>query len=101
MSLDRSLVRHQMRFVNAKLNDWDFIGVGDSVSDEYECMVGPLTRMLRDGEPTDEIAAYINGEIDDHFGLGGSVSGNEVNSLVADLVETWLLRSKAGFAQSH
>ena len=38
-----------MQFVNEKLNQWDFIGVADAVSDEYECLAGPITRMLRDG----------------------------------------------------
>jgi hypothetical protein len=89
-----------MRFVNDRLNDWDFIGVADSVSDEYECMVGPLTRMLRDGDDADEIAAYISTEIADHFGLGGAVPDDELNSVVADLILTWQSLTESIFSQS-
>lgn len=101
VSIDRSAVRLQMRFVNEKLNDWDFIGVGDSVSDEYDCMVGPLTRMLRDGDNAGEIAEYINSEVRDHFGMGDAVPRQEVTAVVADLIQTWRNRLESGFGQAQ
>ena len=34
------------------LNEWDPIGVADLISDEYECMTGPLLSRLSEGRRT-------------------------------------------------
>ncbi len=36
--------------------------------DEYECVTGPLLRMLAEGASAREIASYMNSELNDHFG---------------------------------
>ncbi|MEI7030825.1 hypothetical protein [Streptomyces pratensis] len=51
------------------LNEWDPIGVADEVRDEYDCMLAPLLRRLRDGAGQTEISAFLHRELEDHFGL--------------------------------
>ena len=50
---------------------WDPIGVMDNPEwprDEYDCMVGPVLRMLEADAPEGDIA-NLRREITDHFGL--------------------------------
>jgi hypothetical protein len=53
------------------LNEWDFIGVFDPKinTDEYDCMIQPLMRILAAGADTNEIARFLDGEIAGHFGM--------------------------------
>jgi hypothetical protein len=53
------------------LNEWDFIGAFDpeNNTDEYDCMIEPLTAKLAAGADTDDIAAFLDVEITDHFGM--------------------------------
>jgi len=53
------------------LNEWDFIGVFDPAinTDEYDCLIQPLTTRLAAGTDTNDIARFLDGEITDHFGL--------------------------------
>jgi hypothetical protein len=37
--------------------------------DEYDCMVGPVMRLLENGASDGDIAAYLRAEVTDHFGL--------------------------------
>ncbi len=51
------------------LNQWDPIGVADLVSDEYDCMVGPLLHRLGSGQGSAAISQYLWCELQDHFSL--------------------------------
>ncbi|GIM98296.1 hypothetical protein [Paractinoplanes toevensis] len=53
------------------LNEWDFIGVFDPAinTDEYDCMIQSLIRMLAAGAETNDIARFLDGEITGHFGI--------------------------------
>ena len=53
------------------LNEWDFIGVFDPAinTDEYDCMIQPLMRMLASGADAQDIATFLDGEITGHFGM--------------------------------
>ncbi|MFK0116860.1 hypothetical protein [Streptomyces sp. NPDC090994] len=51
------------------LNEWDPIGVADSVDDEYDCMIGPVLDRLRGGADRGQIRAFLHRELTDHFGL--------------------------------
>ena len=63
-------VRQRSSQLNALLYEWDPIGVGpDGPRDEYECLVGPLLRMLQSGATQSEIASYLETELVEHFGL--------------------------------
>lgn len=51
---------------------WDPIGVMDDPAwpnDEYDCLVGPVMRILESGASPDEITKYLSHEIKSHFGL--------------------------------
>jgi len=51
--------------------EWDPIGVvSDNMNrDEYDCLLGPLLRLLEDKASTDEIFMYLDDEMKGHFGL--------------------------------
>ena len=54
------------------VNEWDPIGVMDDPGwpqDEYDCLVGPLMRMLEDHASPKKIVSVLQREIQDHFGL--------------------------------
>ncbi|MDP9179237.1 MAG: hypothetical protein M3O61_16295, partial [Gemmatimonadota bacterium] len=55
------------------VNEWDPIGlVSDGApEDEYECVVGPVLRMLETSETPEAISAYLEGEFAGHFGIPG------------------------------
>ena len=51
---------------------WDPVGVSsdpDWPRDEYDCLAGPVLRLLESGAPQTEIADYLRHEIELHFGL--------------------------------
>jgi hypothetical protein len=52
--------------------EWDPIGVVDdreSPRDEYDCMVGPVMRLLESDASEAEVAAYLRDEVTNHLGL--------------------------------
>jgi hypothetical protein len=57
------------------LNEWDFIGVVDPPinTDEYDCMIQPLMRMLAAGAEAKDVARFLDGEITGHFGMSPGV----------------------------
>ena len=70
MVLSSLELRQRSSQLNALLNEWDPIGVGpDGPRDEYQCLVGPLLTMLQSGATQDEMAAYLETELVEHFGL--------------------------------
>ncbi len=68
---DHEVVTDHASELRDLLNAWDFIGVFDPDinTDEYDCMIRPLLRMLAAGEDTDDIARYLDDEITGHFGM--------------------------------
>jgi hypothetical protein len=55
--------------------------------DEYECLVGPLMRMLENDISPVEIASYLSRHIPDHFG----VSPPEGAQDFAEVISKWFL----------
>jgi len=52
--------------------EWDPIGVADipECRDEYdECVVGPLLRMLEQGATAEQVSAFLQTELPNHFGI--------------------------------
>ena len=71
------------------LNDWDFIGVFDAAinTDEYDCLIQPLTRMLTAGAGTKDIARFLDDEITGHFGMSPGLV--ETAPMAQRLTEWW------------
>lgn len=97
MTLSKSDSRQRWRELCEIVNRWDPIGVFGPQStwpqDEYECVVGPLMRMLEEGKPRDAIAGYLEREVRGHFGLD-PVPG-EAEKCAAEAV-TWYARAWPG-----
>ena len=54
------------------LNEWDPIGVTttpEGPRDEYDCLAGPVMRMLESGASHGQIADFLRREVTAHFGL--------------------------------
>jgi hypothetical protein len=52
--------------------DWDPIGVMDRLDwprDEYDCMIGPVLRLLEQGASIDELRAFLGKEVTEHMGI--------------------------------
>ena len=73
MTLSKSDSRQRWRELRDIVNRWDPIGVFDRQStwppDEYECVVGPLMRMLESRKSPPEMTAFLEKEVREHFGL--------------------------------
>jgi hypothetical protein len=76
--VSKKLLKQQVRAEAAELRailcDWDPIGVMDDPEwprDEYDCMLGPLMRLLKEEAEVGRIADYLQAEITGHFGLSG------------------------------
>ena len=54
--------------------------------DEYECLVGPMMRLLEQRVPREAIVAFLSGEFREHFGV--EVPGSVTVQLAAAAV-TW------------
>ena len=63
----------RQRFVElrALVNIWDPIGLIalGLPEDEYDCIVGPVLRLLESHKSRHEIASYLDCEMSEHFGL--------------------------------
>lgn len=75
------------------LNEWDPIGVADDVQDEYDCMLVPRLRQLRDGAGQTEIGEFLRHELEDHFGLTPLPS--EPETMAARLLSWWTTAGQA------
>ncbi len=54
------------------LFEWDPLGVADvraHAHDEYDCVIDPLTNLLRRDATQEEIVAFLNEMLSDHFGV--------------------------------
>ena len=63
--LSKSEMRQRGRELRAMLNEWDPIGVsglGDA-TDEYDCLLWPLMRMLEENSSVEVLAAYLTTEL--------------------------------------
>lgn len=73
------------------LNEWDPIGVydpeDDFPDDEYDCLYYPLLARLRRGETAREIADYLRGDLEGHFGLDRNAG--DPGSFAERLVRWW------------
>lgn len=68
--------------------EWDPIGVMDDPEwprDEYDCLLGPLLRLLEAKATEEEIAKFLKKEIDEHFGL--SPNAYDFSSVAAKIRE--------------
>jgi hypothetical protein len=72
------------------LNQWDPLGVADTVADEYDCLLAPLWDRLVRGAGRSEVSEFLWYEIEDHFGLDPARYGVDAiaDRLVA-LAATW------------
>jgi hypothetical protein len=57
--------------IRALLAEWDPLGVtkSDGTSDEYECLVWPLTRLLDREASAEQVACFLSSELAGHFGV--------------------------------
>jgi len=71
MTTDRARVRRLFRELQARVVEWDPLGVvaAGAPEDEYDCVTGPLLRMLAEGATEREIESYLNSDFNDNFGV--------------------------------
>ncbi len=71
-TLSKEQLRLRASDLRVLLCRWDPIGVMDDPEwprDEYDCMIGPLLRLLESGNSEKDIVAYLRAQITEHFGL--------------------------------
>jgi hypothetical protein len=53
------------------IDAWDPVGLlkTGAPTDEYECLVGPILTRLERGEPSAQLATWLQAHIADHFGV--------------------------------
>jgi hypothetical protein len=98
-ALSKREIRERSVQLRALMCEWDPLGVmGDSdwPRDEYDCLVGPLLKLLDSGASKEEIARYLRKEIDEHFGL---TADNYDFRAVADRVRGWFDRGWHNLAE--
>lgn len=65
-----ALTRRDLEAVRALLWRWDAIGVRpDGPRDEYDEMIWPIVKRLREGRSTAEIAEWVGAHVREHFEL--------------------------------
>jgi hypothetical protein len=85
--MNKSQAKNLMLRVKEVFNEWDFLGVvGAGPEDEYDCLVGPVTRFVSEKRKRDEIKAFIEKELDEHFGLSGNYSRDNLNQTLDKLM---------------
>jgi len=74
MPLPASELKRRFAELRELVNHWDPIGLirAGCPPDEYDCMVGPLLRLLEQGESHSSIATYLEADFRDHFGAPAS-----------------------------
>jgi hypothetical protein len=89
--LDKTASRRRWADATALMCDWDPIGVmGDPTwpRDEYDCMIGPVLRLLERDASVDELQAYLGKELTEHFGLT-SIPSSERR--ISETLKKWFL----------
>jgi len=91
--VDKAEFARQADDVRALLLKWDPIGVLDKpeAADEYDCMIGPLLRLLRDGADANTLHGWIAKERTGHFGLDPNNCGDR--ALAETLAAYWADRT--------
>jgi hypothetical protein len=71
MRLSKEHSRKRWNGLRDAVNEWDSVGLIElgAPVDEYECLVGPLMRMLEKNICPEEIAGYLTQHVPDHFGV--------------------------------
>src|SRR5690242_1931067 len=93
---EHSLRRRRWSELRSILDEWDSIGIlqnADAPRDEYDCLTGPLLRLLEDSATTPELVAFLRAEIAEQFGLNPEHHDFEA---IARRVKTWFEASYAG-----
>lgn len=72
--MTRTALRRQFDADHAALHamwhEWDPIGVADDPArDQYDCQIVPVLRLLHDGAGELTIAAHLQSELPEHFGV--------------------------------
>ena len=70
MRLDKEGSGRRWIELRTQVNAWDplgLIGMGAPL-DEYDCLLGPVMRMLESGDAPTKIAVYLDHEFVEHFG---------------------------------
>lgn len=71
MRIVKRELRQRSLELRSLVNEWDPIGLiaAGAPLDEYECVTGPLLRMLEERAGTETIANYLATEFAEHFGV--------------------------------
>jgi hypothetical protein len=69
--LTKAESRQRWRELRDLVNAWDPVGLiaAGAPEDEYECIVGPVLRLLERDAAHAAIVDYLVGECSDHFGV--------------------------------
>jgi len=73
MRLTAAALKQRYTELRDLVNEWDpirLIEVG-APQDEYDCLVGPILRHLEAQDPVHAIAAFLDHEMVEHFGVSG------------------------------
>jgi hypothetical protein len=65
----RSDARRADKAIRSLLLEWDAIGGGVIPDDEYDCMIWPPYKLIRQRSSNEEIAEWVGDRRRDHFGL--------------------------------
>ena len=78
--------------LRALVNTWDPIGLieAGAPEDEYECIVGPLMRMLEERTSQAKMIDFLSKEFDEHFGTPVDDPSDFVRSADAWYSATWV-----------
>ena len=91
MEHDAQWARRAQAELRELLNEWDPVGLFDSVdddgaaADEYDCIRDPLISHLLGGEDRVEVAEFLREEVTGHFGVEPSL----VTTDVVDQIFGW------------
>jgi hypothetical protein len=71
VKLTKGQSRERWRQLHDLACEWDPIGVISigAGRDEYDCLLGPLLRLLEDNADEDALFHYLDLQMRDHFGL--------------------------------
>jgi len=79
-----SYPQHELK---ALINEWDPIGLLEigAPEDEYNCLVDPLLQKLRSGQSPEDLTAFLDQHIAEHFGADATsgVSADFVDRVMA------------------
>lgn len=89
--LSKQESRMRWRELRQLVNQWDPIGLISmgAPEDEYECVVGPVLRMLESSESPGAISSYLEAEFAEHFGMPGVTAFEFANQAIEWYRERW------------